>query len=52
MSPSFIISQLANYGFPMVLSWYLLLRIEKKLQILTKSIDGLHDLLANAKVKF
>lgn len=34
-------SAITNFGFPIVLSVYLLLRFEKKLDDLTKSIDKL-----------
>ena len=31
----------AQYGFPMVISWYLLVRMEEKLENLTQSIERL-----------
>lgn len=31
----------ANYGFPMVVSWYLLVRTESKLDKLSSNIDNL-----------
>jgi len=40
------ISQIGNYGFPMVLSIYLLVRVESKLEELTKSIYQLSQVLA------
>ena len=33
--------QAAQYGFPMVISWYLLVRMEEKLENLTQSIERL-----------
>ncbi len=36
-----LLSQAAQYGFPMVISWYLLVRMEDKLTYLTLSIDQL-----------
>ena len=33
--------QIANYGFPMVVSVYLLIRVENKIESLTQSIQNL-----------
>lgn len=40
-----LLSQVANYGFPMVLSWYLLVRMEGRLDRLTDSINSLPAVL-------
>ena len=45
MDATFIAAQIANYGFPMVLSWYLLVRMESKLEALTAGINALRDCL-------
>ncbi|MCH3949363.1 MAG: YvrJ family protein [Acidaminococcus sp.] len=42
---SVLLGQAAQYGFPMVISWYLLVRMEDKLEQLTLSIDSLKDIL-------
>ncbi|MBU8589491.1 YvrJ family protein [Priestia megaterium] len=34
---------LGNFGFPMVLAGYLLLRFEKKIEILTEAISTFND---------
>ncbi len=44
-----LLSQVANYGFPMVLSWYLLVRMEGRLDKLTDSINGLARSIAAGK---
>ena len=36
-----ILTAVSNYGFPIVISWYLLVRMEKKLDGLSKNIDAL-----------
>jgi hypothetical protein len=36
----------ANYGFPMILSWYLLVRIEDRLSKLTEAIGQLGEKVA------
>lgn len=41
-------AQAAQYGFPMVISWYLLVRMEEKLEKLTQSIEQLR-VAVNAK---
>lgn len=40
-----LIAQIANVGFPIVVSMYLLVRIEGKMSDLTRSIDKLTDVL-------
>ncbi len=40
--------QLGNYGFPMVVAVYLLVRVEKKLDALTGAIGRLEQVLAIA----
>lgn len=42
-----IISQVANFGFPIVLSVYLLVRVESKLEKLTESINELSKNIAS-----
>ena len=42
-----ILALVANYGFPMVLCMYLLVRIEGKLEQLTASINELAKVLGN-----
>ncbi len=42
-----IISQIANFGFPIVLSVYLLVRVEGKLEKLTESISELSKTIAS-----
>ena len=44
-----LLSQVANYGFPMVLSWYLLVRMEGRLDRLTDSINSLASSIAAGK---
>lgn len=44
-----LLSQVANYGFPMVLSWYLLVRMECRLDRLTDSINSLARSIAAGK---
>ncbi len=41
-----LLGQAAQYGFPMVISWYLLVRMEDKLEQLTSSIDALKALIS------
>ncbi len=36
-----LISAAAEYGFPMLVSWYLLVRMEEKLDKLSSNIDAL-----------
>lgn len=40
-----VIDAIANLGFPVVISLYLLIRIENQIQLLTKSIDKLTEKL-------
>ena len=40
-----LIAQISNVGFPIVVSMYLLVRIEGKMSDLTRSIDKLTDVL-------
>lgn len=47
MPPQDWITAIGNFGFPIVLSWYLLLRMEQRLD---KLGDCLHE-LSNAIVK-
>lgn len=44
-----VYTQIANLGFPIVISVYLLVRIEGKLNELTKSINELSKTIANLK---
>ncbi|WP_419037721.1 YvrJ family protein [Phascolarctobacterium faecium] len=44
-----LLPQVANYGFPMVLSWYLLVRMESRLDRLTDSINSLARSIAAGK---
>gem|GEM_PF-424260 len=41
-----ILVQIGNYGFPMVVAVYLLVRVEKKLDALTGAINRLEQVLA------
>ena len=41
-----ILSQVGNFGFPMVVSIYLLVKIERKLDELTKAINNLGRIMA------
>lgn len=52
MDAELIFSQLANFGFPVMLSWYLLIRMESKLDKLTESISALTaNIRARRKLK-
>lgn len=42
-----LLVQAANYGFPMVVAVYLLVRVEKKLDDLTLAINNLERTLGN-----
>lgn len=44
-----VYTQIANLGFPIVISVYLLVRIEGKLNELTKSINELSKTIATLK---
>ncbi|MDN5348147.1 MAG: hypothetical protein PWP65_1711 [Clostridia bacterium] len=41
-------AQVGNYGFPMVITLYLLMRVEKKLDELTGAINSLARILAKS----
>ncbi len=43
-----IFTAVANYGFPMILSWYLLARMEAKIDKLSSHIEALADSIKNA----
>ncbi|MCC8157757.1 MAG: YvrJ family protein [Phascolarctobacterium sp.] len=49
MDAETLLQQVANYGFPMVLSWYLLVRMESRLDRLTDSINSLTRSIAAGK---
>ena len=44
-----LLQQISNYGFPMAVSVYLLVRIEGKLNQLTESINELSRVIASLK---
>lgn len=48
MDAELIFSQLANFGFPVMLSWYLLIRMESKLDKLTESIATLTNTITRS----
>lgn len=50
MDTELIFSQLANFGFPALLSWYLLVRMESKLDKLTESIATLTSSITRSAV--
>lgn len=39
------ISAVGNFGFPLVLAVYLLLRFEKKIEVLTDAISNLREVI-------
>ncbi len=41
-----LVSAAAEYGFPMLVSWYLLVRMEEKLDKLSSNIEALTRTLA------
>jgi len=43
-----ILSQVGNVGFPIVVSIYLLVRVEKKLDELTKAINSLGRIISES----
>lgn len=43
-----ILSQVGNYGFPMIVAVYLLVRIEKKLDNLTSAIARLSEAISRS----
>ncbi len=44
-----LLPQIANFGFPVVLSMYLLVRIEGKLEVLTGAINELSKVISGSK---
>lgn len=46
-----LLKSAANFGFPMVVAFYLLLRIEPKLDALTTSINNLNSAVINMNSK-
>lgn len=44
-----ILKSVGQYGFPMVVSAYLLVRFESKIDALTKSIDAMSAIITNLK---
>jgi len=44
-----LLAHIGNYGFPVVVSIYLLVRIESKLEELTRAIVGLREVLIELK---
>lgn len=49
MDTEALLTAATNYGFPMVLSWYLLVRMEGRLDKLTESINDLARSIAAGK---
>ncbi|WP_049041992.1 YvrJ family protein [Clostridium sporogenes] len=43
-----LVMLISNVGFPIAVSLYLLLRIEKKLEELTKALNSLHKTILSA----
>lgn len=39
MDAELIFKELANFGFPMTLAWYLLVRLEGKIDALAKAVN-------------
>lgn len=46
-----LFKQIANFGFPIVLSIYLLVRVESKLEKLSESINELSKTIASFSTK-
>lgn len=44
-----LVSAAAEYGFPMLVSWYLLVRMEEKLDKLSSNIEALTLVVQGAK---
>lgn len=44
-----MLKTIGQYGFPMVVSVYLLIRFESKIDSLTKSIDSMSVIISNLK---
>lgn len=42
-----LVTIIGNFGFPLVLATYLLLRFEKKLEFLTAAINDLQEVIKN-----
>ena len=51
MDAETIMAQIGNYGFPIVLSGYLLVRMESKLDKLTEGINELREAILLLKPK-
>lgn len=49
MDAELIFSKLADFGFPVMVSWYLLVRMESKLDRLTESIATLTQSIAASR---
>lgn len=47
--PSFIITAIGNFGFPIVITSYLLLRFEKKMEKLSESIQVLAQVMRDGR---
>jgi len=45
-----LLSQIANYGFPIVVSAYLLVRMESKLQVLVDAISALKEVIRDCQL--
>lgn len=44
-----LVSFIGNFGFPLVLAVYLLLRFEKKIELLTQAINDLKEISKEKK---
>jgi hypothetical protein len=44
-----LLPQIANFGFPVVLCMYLLIRIEGKLEVLTGAINELSKVISGSR---
>ncbi|MCR4400751.1 MAG: YvrJ family protein [Syntrophomonadaceae bacterium] len=44
-----LLTQVGNYGFPVVVSLYLLVRIEQKLENLTRAVVGVREALLETR---
>lgn len=47
-----LLSQIGNFGFPIILSMYLLIRIEEKIESLSTSIAHLSNVLEKQQDEF
>jgi hypothetical protein len=45
-----LLTTIANYGFPIVVSAYLLVRMETKLQILVEAIGALKEVIRDCQL--